>query len=89
MVHDTHGIYSKIINEIGNLSVLLLRLPLKMQTLSHYLMKRVEQCYKVKALRTSFVDKGQLTPSRPSTKYPSPLEKFSSKRFHMTPRPPY
>ena len=28
MVHD-HGFYSKIINEIGNLSVLLLRLPLK------------------------------------------------------------
>ena len=26
MVHDTYGFYSKIINEIGNLSVLLLRL---------------------------------------------------------------
>ena len=24
-----------------------------------------------------------------NTKYPSHLEKFSSKRFHMTPRPPY
>ena len=28
MVHDKHVFYSKIINEIGNLSVLLLRLPL-------------------------------------------------------------
>ena len=29
MVHDTHEFYSKIINEILHLSVLLLRLPLK------------------------------------------------------------
>ena len=45
MVHDTHGFYSKIINEIENLSVLLLRLLLKTHIRSHYLMKRVEQCY--------------------------------------------
>ena len=29
MVHDTHGFYSKIMQEIGNVSVLLLRLYLK------------------------------------------------------------
>ena len=29
MVHDTHGFYSKIMKEIGNVSVLLLRLYLK------------------------------------------------------------
>ena len=45
MVHDTHGFYSKIINEIGNVSVLLLRLPLKTHINDHFLIKRVEQYY--------------------------------------------
>ena len=63
MVHDTHGFYSKIINEIENLSVLLLRLLLKTHIRSHYLMKRVEQCYIFKALTTRFVEnKGQSGP---------------------------
>ena len=62
MVHDTHGFYSKIINEIWHLSVLLLRLPLKTHIWSQCLMKRVEQCY-FKALKTSFVEnKGQSGP---------------------------
>ena len=58
----THEFYSKIINEIWHLSVLLLRLPLKTHIWSHCLMKRVEQCY-FKALKTSFVEnKGQSGP---------------------------
>ena len=62
MVHDTHEFYSKIINEIWHLSVLLLRLPLKTHIWSYCLMKRVEQCY-FKALKTGFVEnKGQSGP---------------------------
>ena len=56
MVHDTHEFYSKIINEIWNISVLLLRLPLKTHIWSHRLMERVEQCY-FKALKTGLVEK--------------------------------
>ena len=62
MVHDTHEFYSKIINEIWNISVLVLRLPLKTHIWSHRLMERVEQCY-FKALKTGFVEnKGQSGP---------------------------
>ena len=62
MVHDTHEFYSKIINEIWHLSVLLLRLPLKTHIWSYCLMKRVGQCY-FEALKTGFVEnKGQSGP---------------------------
>ena len=62
MVHDTHEFYSKIINEIWHLRVLLLRLPLKTHIWSYCLMKRVEQCF-FKALKTGFVEnKGQSGP---------------------------
>ena len=62
MVHDTHEFYIKIINEIWNISVLLLRLHLKTHIWSHCLMERVEQCY-FKALKTRFVEnKGQSGP---------------------------
>ena len=62
MVHDTHEFYSKIINEIWHLIVLLLRLPLKTHIWSYCLMKREEQFY-FKALKTGFVEnKGQSGP---------------------------
>ena len=54
MVHDTHGFYSKIIKEIGNVSVLLLRLHLKN---AHLITLSDEKSGTMlfKALGTSFV----------------------------------
>ena len=54
MVHDTHGFYSKIINEIGNVSVLLLRLHLKNANLIT-LSDEKSGTMLFKALGTSFV----------------------------------
>ena len=54
MVHDAHGFYSKIIKEIGNVSVLLLRLHLKN---AHLITLSDEKSGTMlfKALGTSFV----------------------------------
>ena len=73
MVHDTHGFYSKIINEMENLSVLLLRLLLKTITLSDE--KTGTMLFK--ALTTRFVEnKGQSGPWSVDRK--KPKANFSS-----------
>ena len=62
MVHDTHGFYSKIIREIGNVSVLLLRVHLKN---AHLITLSDEKSGTMlfKALITRFVEnKGQSGP---------------------------
>ena len=62
MVHDTHGFYRKIINEIGNESVLLLRLPLKTHILITLSGKKSGTML-FKALKLGFVEKrGQSGP---------------------------
>ena len=62
MVHDTHGFYSKIIKEMRNVSVLLLRLHLKN---AHLITLSDEKSGTMlfKALKTGFVEnKGQSGP---------------------------
>ena len=55
MVHDTHGFYSTIIKEMGNVSVLLLRLHLKNAHLITLISDEKSGTMLFKALGTSFV----------------------------------